>query len=221
MKKDKTKKKNTKNKKKRIIVTILVVILVVLLIAFAVNIGKDDNKDKKPKVVDEIKKFSYTVSETDTKLFKDTFKKLKETLSKDEVDNKEYAKLISELFVIDFYTLDNKKTKNDVGGVQFVYEKHKTDFVDKAREGMYKQVKSNLDNNRKQNLPEVETVEVTSVEEVVPSAIFESEEFANVTEAEAYEIKLNWTYKNNDNFQTEATIVVVKDGDKLSIGKLE
>lgn len=221
MKNGKQKNKMSKSKKRKIVIIILVALLAVLLVVFAINIRKENDDEKKVKVVDEIKEFSYTVSETDTKLFKDTFKKLKEVLSKKEVDNKEYAKLISELFVIDFYTLDNKATKNDVGGVQFIYESHKSDFVDKARDGIYKQVKSNLDDNRQQSLPEVETVDVISVEEVVPSAIFESEEFTNVTEAEAYEVKVSWTYKNNDDFQTEATIVVVKDGDKLSIGKLD
>lgn len=218
--KHKQKKKSSKLNKGKILVGVLLLILAVLLVIFAINIGKkDDNKQKK--VVDEIKKFSYTVSETDTKLFKETFKDLKRVLSAKEIDNKEYAKLVSELFVIDFYTLDNKNTKNDVGGVQFIYESYKADFVDTARDGIYKQVKSNIDKDRNQSLPEVETIEVTSVDEVVPSKIFKSDDFKNVNEAEAYEVNLSWTYKNNDDFQTEATIVVVKDGDKLSIGKLE
>lgn len=216
----KRKKKISKLKKRKIIIGILILVLAILLVIFAINLGKTEDDNKK-KVVDEIKKFSYTVSETDTKLFKDTFKELKKVLSAKEIDNEEYAKLISELFVIDFYTLDNKNTKNDVGGVQFVYESYKADFVDIARDSIYKQVKSNIDNNRNQSLPEVETIEVTDVEEVVPSTIFESDDFKNVNEAEAYEINLSWTYKNNDDFQTEATIIVVKDGDKLSIGKLE
>lgn len=220
MKDGKQRKKMSKSKKRKIIIGILIVVLAILLIIFAITLGKKEDDNQK-KVVDEIKKFSYTVSETDTQLFKDTFKELKKVLSAKEIDNKEYAKLISELFVIDFYTLDNKNTKNDVGGVQFIYESYKADFVDSARDSIYKQVKSNLDNNRNQSLPEVETIEVTSIEEVVPSTIFESEDFKDVTEAEAYEVNLNWTYKNNDDFQTEATIIVVKDGDKLSIGKLD
>jgi hypothetical protein len=221
-KKKKNKKPLTKKqKRKRIIITFLIIILAVLLVVFAINVGKKDENENTKKVVDEIKKFSYTVSDTDTQLFKDKFKELKVVLTKKNIDNKEYAKLISELFVIDFYTLDNKTTKNDVGGVQFVYESYKSDFVDKARDGMYKQVKSNIDNDRKQSLPEVSSIKVESIEEVVPSTIFESDDFKNETEASAYEVKLSWTYKNNDSFQKEATIVVVKDGEKLSIAKLD
>ncbi len=218
----KVKKPLTKKQKvRKLFITLLILILAILLVFFAINIGKDNKDENKKKIVDEIKQFSYTVSETDTKLFKDKFKELKTVLGKKEIDNKEYAKLISELFVIDFYTLDNKNTKNDVGGVQFVYESHKTDFVDKARNSIYKQVKSNLDNDRVQSLPEVSGVEVSSVEDIVPSTVLESDDFKDVTEATAYEIKLSWTYKNNDDFQDEATIVVVKDGEKLSIAKLD
>lgn len=221
-KRKKNKKPLTKKQKiRKIFVTVLILILAILLVIFAINIGKNNEDDNKKKVVDEIKKFSYTVSETDTKLFKDKFKELKVVLTKKDIDNKEYAKLISELFVIDFYTLDNKNSKNDVGGVQFVYESHKTDFVDKARDSIYKQVKSNLDNDRKQNLPEVASVEVSSIEDIVPSTVLESEDFKDVKEANSYEVKLSWTYKNNDNFQDEATIIVVPDGEKLSIAKLD
>lgn len=216
----KNKKRMSKKAKIKLIFVILMLILVAFIIGYFVVGGKNSDDKAKTKVVDEIKKFNYTVSDSDSKLFKEKFKELKKVLSEKEVDNKKYATLVSELFVIDFYTLDNKLTKNDVGGVQFVYTKHQADFIDKARDGMYKQVKNNLDNDRKQSLPEVDTIEVVSTEEVVPSAIFESEDFKNVTDAEAYEIKLKWTYKNDDKFQKEATVVVVKDSDKLSVAKL-
>ena len=173
---------------------------------------------KNKKVVDEIKKFSYTVSETDTKLFKEKFKELKEELSKKEIDNKKYAELISELFVIDFYTLDNKVTKNDVGGVQFVFDSYKADFVDYARDGIYKQVISNIDNDRSVKLPEVSKVTVDSIEEIDASTVFDN---VKLDSNDAYEIKINWEYKNNDDFQTEATVVVVNDGKKLSVAKLD
>lgn len=221
MKKEKkNKKRMTKKSKLKLVFVITMFILIVGIIGYF-TLGVNSENDKvKTKVVDEIKEFNYTVSNSDSKLFKEKFKELKNILSEKNVDNKEYAKLVSELFIIDFYTLDNKLTKNDVGGVQFVYTNYQSDFIDKARDGIYKQVKSNLDNDRNQSLPEVNTIEVVSVEEVVPSKIFESEDFKNVTEAESYEIKLKWTYKNNDKFQTNSTVVVVKDSDKLSVAKL-
>ena len=212
-----------KNNKKKLIIFVLVLILAVALVVFALNNGKKDSVDegKKKVVVDEIKEFSNTVAKSDTKLFKDTFKELKTELSKKEVDNKNYASLVSKLFVIDFYTLSNKSNVNDVGAVQFVYSGYTTDFVEYARKGMYKQVKSNLDNNRQQELPEVATVTIESIDEVVPSSILEHEAFKNVTEANAYEVKINWTYTKSNDFQTSATMLIVKDGDKLSVAKLQ
>ena len=53
-----------------------------------------------------------------------------EKIEAKEVDNKKYAEAISKLFVIDFFTLDNKSSKNDVGGVQFVYTSYKADFIE-------------------------------------------------------------------------------------------
>lgn len=219
--KRKNKEIRRKNKKK-IFILIFIVVVAILLVIFALNIGKKGNPNEgKKKVVDEIKKFSYTVSESDTKLFKDTFKELKKELSKDEVDNKNYASLVSKLFIIDFYTLSNKSNINDVGAVQFVYSSYTTDFIDFARTGIYKQVKSNLDNNRQQDLPEVATVTIESIDEVVPSAILENEAFKDVTEANAYEVKINWTYTKTNDFQTSATMLIVQDGDKLSVAKLQ
>ncbi|MBP3635672.1 MAG: hypothetical protein J6J17_04405 [Bacilli bacterium] len=220
---NKKRSKATKSgNKRKVLILIFILLIAILLILFAMKIGKNnDQNGRRKNVVDEIKSFDYSVSDTDTKLFKDTFKELKKELSKSNVDKKNYASLISKLFIIDFYTLSNKSNVNDVGAVQFVYSSYKTDFVDIARTGIYKQVQSNLDNNRTQKLPEVESVTIESIEEVIPSSILEHKDFRNVTEANAYEIKVNWTYKESNDFQDSATILVVPDKDKLSVAKLD
>lgn len=174
----------------------------------------------KPKVVDEIKTFNYALNENDTELFKNTFKELKKILSEKEVDNKKYAETVAKLFIIDFFSLDNKTSKNDIGGVQFVYSKFKTDFVDYARNSIYKRVNNKIDSKEKQNLPLVDEIKVDSVEEVVPSQIFEHQDFAEDNEADAYEVSLSWSYKNGDDFQTSTVLTLVKDGSKLSIAKM-
>ncbi|MBO6194999.1 MAG: hypothetical protein J6O56_01485 [Bacilli bacterium] len=210
--------KKSNNKKKLIICFVLVLLIVGGYFTYTKFFKEKETSA--PKVVDEIKKFNYVVNEKDTKLFKKTFNELKDVLSKKEVDNKKYAETISKLFVIDFFNLDNKSSKNDVGGVQFVYNSYKSDFIDFARDGMYKQVTNHIDSKTSQNLPEVTSVKVTKTETVVPSSIFEHQDFVNVNEENAYEISLEWTYKNNDDFQNKAIITVVKDGDKLSIAKM-
>mgnify|MGYP007070017589 CR=1 FL=1 len=46
------------------------------------------------------------------------------------------------------------------------------------------------------------------------------EELANDTEEDAYEVTINWTYKNSDDFQTSSVLTIVKDGENLSIAKI-
>ena len=213
-------KVNRKSKKKKIFIFIFLLLIAGALVFVALKLPSKNNKpeENKKKVVDEIENFDYTVSETDTKLFKSEFKKLKTILSKKEVDNKEYSEAIAKLFIIDFYTLDNKMTKNDVGGVQFVYNNYKATFIDKARDEFYKYVKNNLDGNRNQNLPVVSEITVDSSEQTSASSELSGSEFAGIEEA--YKVKLSWDYETDLGYQKSATVIVVKDNDKFSVAKL-
>ena len=216
--------KKAKHSKIRIfnsIITILLIAGIVFLVVIVLqNFVKKDNGKTEEKVVDEITTFNYTVGENDTKLFKDTFNDLKKVLKEKEVDNEKYAEIMSKLFVIDFFSLNNKTSKNDIGGVQFVYSGYKADFVEYARNGIYKQVSNNLDRKKDQKLPLVDSVEVSSITKVSPSSIFKREELASDTEEDAYEVNISWTYKNDDDFQTSSTLTIVKDGSNLSVAKM-
>ena len=215
----KREKRRKKSKLKRFIVFLFVLLIAGGLVFMALKITKkSEPKKTEKKVVDKIDNFDYVVAETDTKLFKDEFKKLKKILSADEVDNKKYAASVAKLFVIDFYTLDNKLSKNDVGGVQFVYNNYKKTFIDKSRDEFYKYVKSNLDNDRKQELPEVKTITVNSNEPVSAGSEISGDEFRQINEA--YKISLSWTYEKDLGYQTSATLIVVKDNDKFAVAKL-
>ncbi|MBQ9023710.1 MAG: hypothetical protein IJ105_00645 [Bacilli bacterium] len=212
-------KRKGKKKIRRIVLFVIVLIIAGVLVFMALNNSNNKQTDvKKKKVVDKIDDFDYSVSETDTKLFKDEFKKLKTELSKDEVDNKKYSELVAKLFIIDFFTLDNKMTKNDVGGVQFVYSKYKTSFIDKARDEFYKYLKNNLDGKRNQDLPKVSKITVESSEEVNASSELSGSDFSSIDQA--YKVNLSWEYEEDLGYQKNATVIVVKDDDKFSVAKL-
>ena len=213
-----SKKKAKKKKFRRVLLFIFILLIAGGLVFMALNNKKNDTHVKKKKVVDKIDNFDYTVSETDTELFKKEFKKLKSVLSKKEVDNKKYSEEVAKLFIIDFFTLDNKMTKNDIGGAQFVYSKYKSDFIDKSRDEFYKYVKNNLDGKRNQNLPEVSSISVESCEGVTASSELSGNDFAAIDEA--YKVNLKWEYKEDLGYQTGATVVVVKDDTKFSVAKL-
>lgn len=176
----------------------------------------------KSKVVDTIKNddVDYVVSDTDTKLFKENFNELKKILNAKEVDNKKYAETITKLFVIDFFTLSNKTSKNDVGGVQFVYDSYKKDFIDGARDTIYKQVHSLVtDDKSNSDLPTVTKVKIDDIDEISPASMFEGLGFTE--DQVGYMINISWEYKNKDDFQTNATIIIVPDGNKLSVGRMQ
>lgn len=218
MKKETKKKRKMKPIKKLLLLLIVVAIIIGGFIGYQKFFKKDNTK--KVKVVDSIKNdnVDYVVNENDSKLFKKTFEELKKVLNAKEVDNKKYAETISKLFVIDFFTLSNKTSKNDVGGVQFVFDGYKTTFVEYARDGIYKQVLASDAGQINNSLPTVKSVKVNSVEEVSPAGMFATP-FAE--DAVGYEVRLSWTYENDDSFQSEAVIVVAPDGEKLSLVKMD
>jgi len=218
MKKEKPKKKKMTPIKKLLILLLIVALIIGGFIGYQKFFKKDTTK--KVKVVDSIKNdnVDYVVNENDSKLFKKTFEELKKVLNAKKVDNKKYAETISKLFVIDFFTLSNKTSKNDVGGVQFVFDGYKTTFVEYARDGIYKQVLANDGGQINNSLPTVKSVTVNSVEEVSPAGMFTTP-FAE--DAVGYEVRLSWTYENDDSFQSEAVIVVAPDGEKLSLVKMD
>ena len=206
------------------ITKILLCLIVVALLAGGFIVWNNFIKPRagQSKVVDSIKNddVDYVVSDTDTKLFKDNFNELKKVLNAKEVDNKKYAETITKLFVIDFFTLSNKTSKNDIGGVQFVYGGYKKDFIDSARDTLYKQVHSVItDDKSNADLPTVTKVKIDDTDEISPASMFEGLGFAE--DQVGYMINISWEYKNKDDFQKNATIIVVPDGNKLSIGRMQ
>lgn len=222
MKQNKVDKKKNKKKRRRKILFLLIIILLLVggLFVYKNYFKKSEPKiEVKSKVLDSIDEYGYTISDTDTKLYKSKYDELKRTLTAKTIDNKKYSELVAELFIIDFYSLDNKTSKNDVGGVEFVYTDYKTSFIDKARDEFYKYVKSNLNDNRNQKLPIVSTIKVESSEKVDASDYFDNDDIQSIDEA--YKIELSWTYKEDLGYAKESTIIVIKDGDKkFSVAKL-
>ena len=216
--------KKEKRAKMKPITKILLLLIVIAILVGGFFVWKNFIKpmSNKSKVVDSIKNddVDYVVSDSDTKLFKDNFNELKKVLNAKEVDNKKYAETITKLFVIDFFTLSNKTSKNDVGGVQFVYGNYKKDFIDGARDTLYKQVHSTVtDDKSNSDLPTVVKVKIDDIDEISPASMFSGLGFTE--DQVGYMVNISWEYKNKDDFQKNATIIVVPDGNKLSIGRMQ
>ena len=196
----------------------LIIVLVVLGVALlAFGAYKYLNRGKKP-VVDEVKEedkidtkeFDYVLYDNKSDLYKEYFSKLKEELLKDEVNEEEYAKIVSELFVIDFYSLQDKRTSTDVGGLDFIYEEMKENFILKATDTIYKYVESNVYGDRKQELPKVTAVEI---KEATKTPV----KFAKAQDEFGYKVVVTITYEKDLGFPKEVTLSLIHKESKLYI----
>ena len=151
-----------KSDRKIILLFALVGILLLGFLIYRVNkdfLSKNANK----KQIDSIEYYGYTLTKSDTDIYKSTFKELSKVLNNKPIDNTEYAKLISKLFIIDLYTLNNKLSSTDIGGLEFLHKDLRDNFKENMGATLYKYVESNLDGKRKQELPIVKEVTISDV----------------------------------------------------------
>ena len=206
----KTEKRKKLNKGKLAFFLIFVILIIILGVYLYNSIfAKMNVKTQKVKISDEIKEFGYVLEDNETDLYKKYFNQLSKTLNveKEDIDYDKYAELVSKLFVADFYNLENKTTKNDVGGLQFIHEDMQDNFSLKAKDTMYKNIKSNVYGDRKQELPEVKDITMDDIE---------SDTFTyNDTEYDSINVTLSWEYKKDLGYDDEKIFTLIKDGDKL------
>lgn len=207
-------KKKRMKKKSKVLLIILIILLLVGVCAFLMlRKGSSEEKVKEAKVVAKIDNYGYTLKNDKSKAYKKLFKQLQEELSKKEVDEEAYAKLITKMFIVDFYSLNDRKAKTDVGGVDFVHEKALDNFVLNAEDTFYKYVESNIYNDRKQDLPVVDKITIDEVK---------NEEYSYLEEIDenAFVVSASWTYEDESvakGYQTEGVFTFVHVGEKLCL----
>lgn len=208
------KKRKRKVKFKKIL---LIIIVLALLIYIGIFIIKKKNKStptKEVEVIDTIDDFGYQLNDNETKYYNELFNKLKEILKEENYDEGEYASLIAKLFLVDFYDLDNKVMKSDIGGTQYVYDNYREDFEKGAKAGPYKYVESNVYGDRKQALPIVKEV----IQENIENKIFK---YDNTSDSNAYYITMNIEYTKDLGYPKKVEIVLIHNNDRLEVAKIE
>ena len=205
-----------KKKAKITIITVIVLLVVAVAGIFIYKSFLSKPVIKEAKVLKEIKEYGYVLKDNKSKKYQELFKDLVKILESDEVDYEKYASKLSEMFVVDFYSLADKTAKTDVGGVDIVHPDILNNFLENAENTFYKYVESNIYNNRKQNLPEVNTVEVESVEKTTFT-------YNDTIDENAYEVKVKWDYTDSEfaNYQNEATLIFVNQDKKLYLVELK
>ena len=189
-----------------ILIAISIVLILVITIIFLL---KGDKKVEKTKVVDSINNYSYTLDDRDTKLMKETYNELKDILNKDQIDYEAYAKTLAKLFVIDLFTMNNKINRYDVGSTEYVYPESLDNFKTNVEDTIYKTIENNSDGKRKQDLPEVSSIELVSSD---------TNEYVIGEEAyDSFVISLNWNYEYDLGYDKQATITLIQLEKKLYV----
>ena len=188
---------------------IAILIILVSMIGISKIFLKKDTESKpkvETKIISNIEKYGYTLDERDTKYMKDTFKELESILNAEEINKEEYAKVLSKLFIIDFYTLSNKINKYDVGSLEYILNEKQEMFKSKAMDTIYSDIIDNTYKDRVQELPEISKVEILEIKE----SKFE----LNKEEKESYKITLKFSYKKDLGYDKEGTLHIIENNNK-------
>lgn len=204
-------KKNKKLKVKR-----GKVLAVILVLGFVTFLFFYNSRVKLQVVttVAEIDNYQYKMESNTTRIYKKYFKELEHELEDNKIDEENYASLVSKLFVIDYYTLNNKITNKNIGGVQFIHSNLRSSFIEKASNTMYKYIKSNLYGNRKQKLPEVNDVEIKSIKQI-------SYKNNNYQDNSGYQVEVNINYVTDYDYPKEVTLTLIHEENKLVIVEIK
>ncbi|MGI6325019.1 MAG: hypothetical protein ACOXZS_03670 [Bacilli bacterium] len=201
---------------------IMIIPLLAIIIGIAIywfflddQSANKEPKIKPPKIINEIKEYGYKLDENQTPYYKSLFEDLKTELSKEEIDEQKYAELVAKMFIADFYTLENKVTKNDIGGTIFIYSKYRDNFIAKAKDTIYKYVENNIYGDRTQELPNVKEIEVLTIK---PKTYTYSDK---TKDSKAYEITLKWSYEVDLGYETETKMTIVHEDNKLVIAEID
>lgn len=193
-----------------VMISLILVVIIVIGLKFTFEfLVKDDKNVVTKKELDSLELYGYTLDDYDSDLYKEYFNDLKNTLNNKEVNYENYAKEIVKLFVSDFYTLDNKLTSSDIGGVEFIPSDMVENFKMHAGDTMYNHVKTNIYGDRVQKLPIVKSVEVTNIENITYT--YKDKEYS------AYKVSARWEYKEDLGYKNNEIFTLIKDNNKLYI----
>lgn len=200
-------------KKDKWILILFIFCFIVIVSPILFKLFIDFNNPIIEKELSSFEYYGYKLTSTDTDVFKNAYDELSIVLNQEIVDYEEYAKSISKLFVIDVFTLENKVSSTDIGGLEFVHKDLRDNFKDNLGSTLYNSVLSNINGKRVQKLPKVSNVSVDSVTK-------DKYEYYDV-EYDSYVIKCGITYEVDLGYQSSITLTLIRVDNMLYIVKGE
>ena len=193
-----------KKRAKKTFIFIFIVTLVFGVLLYFILFDKNSGVLVKSKY--EIPKYGYTLDRNNTVFMKESFNELKDILTSDTVDYDKYALTLAKLFIIDLYTLDNKKNMYDIGSVEYVYDKE--NFKNRCQSTIYRFLKDESKRLSGQ-LPIVESIEIVDTK---------TDKFEyNENSYDSYVISLSWSYKKDMGYDTKGIVQIINIEDKLYV----
>ena len=194
-----------------ILLGVAIVLVATSLVGFYLITKPDDSEWLPNEIIelDSIEKYGYVLEDRDSFLYKNTFENLSDVLMQEEIDYEEYAKLLSQLYIIDLYTINNKINQYDVGSTDFIKDEHKENFELNVKDTLYKYVEDNTYGKRVQELPEVSSI---TVKDMIKQNVRLADQ-----EYEGYVVLLSWEYLKDLGYDNSAKVSLAKIDEKLYI----
>lgn len=212
---------NTEKTKKKSKLKIFLIILLILLViaggAFLVWKLVFDKEETgtavQVKELDNLSDYSYVLTDRDSSYYKSEFEELKKIVNVDEVDEEAYAVQVARMFIIDLYTMNTKVNKYDIGGIEFIHIDAKDKYEKKVMDTLYSQMLDDTYGDRKQVLPEVNSLETISTEKMTYSVLGK--------EQTCYLTKFNVGYVADLKYDTKQSVVVCQEKDTIKWGVVD
>lgn len=146
-----------------------------------------------------------------------------------DADLKDYAAAIVRNFVADFYTLSNKSSRTDVGGIQFFSEDIEDNFRSYAIDTFYLYLNQHIEMFGSESLPTVSSTTILSVEFGYRMVEIDEEEdnddsfgygeLPREEEVRTIVVEIEWTYATStlqdiEEFQTSARFILMEVEDE-------
>lgn len=187
-------------------INIIFLLIVVILIPISILFSFIFNKTEKETLEIESKtsKFDYVSYIKDSSYYKEEFNNLIKILDEKEVNKEEYAKSISKLFIIDFYTLNNKISSSDIGGLQYVHDDLKDNLILNASSTIYKHIMT-------------KNFEAPIVNKITVGSVLEGKYIYDNKEYQSFDITLEWDYEKDLGYEKTSKLTLILEGEQIFI----
>ncbi len=158
---------------------------------------------------EEIEGYGYILKPTRNDRYKEMFHQLERILNEQEIDEKAYLTQISKMFIMDLYTLNDKTSSDDIGGMDFVHSNVRDKLERILKNGVYYYLDDEIYDVSE--LPEVTDVFIEKIENI------EYNYNANLADSSAYQVDVSIVYKEDLGYPTFANLIFIHEGNKLSL----